>query len=211
MSTIKQFIPNPIMDERIPVSPFGMMEYNESREFLERNVDIDEDFDEDFKVYLTKADYRQIFPDIDSFDGDILKRLYLWFVKNKTPFDPIIAHRPFLVFLGLVDRFPHKTLDKLTTERLYSELMKRWYADEPGRWESHPARPLVFMQELQALGIADKSGKKEKDPATSITRAEYKEREKFTGHKTRTTDQMWKSAMWNKVKMGNQKKPEQRY
>lgn len=167
-----------------------------------------------FRLYLTKEDYRAIFPDLDSFSGDILQRIYLWYVNNKVPFDPSSVHRPFLVFLGLAKRYPHKTLDGMLTTRSYNDLIKRWYGDEPSRWEDYSSRPLIHGEELERLHIKSTIDNRHgtiKIDHSKYNRKEFSEKEKVRLYNATTMQQVWQDAMWNKIQGQHKSRTGKRY
>lgn len=95
-------------------------------------------------IEIPVKDYRKIFTCIDDFDGDILSKLYKYYAKNVSRFDPIFANEGFLLFLNLALGSTHK---------IYQSLISRWYDINPSRRDDHPYRPFVTDDELKELKV----------------------------------------------------------
>lgn len=102
-----------------------------------------------FDIAIPLQDYRKIFTSIDDFDGDIITRIFKYYVKNISAFDPIFANEGFLSFLNLIEapNFSNRQ------SAIYRLLTDRWYGMSPSRQDDYPHRPFVSEDELVALGV----------------------------------------------------------
>lgn len=100
-------------------------------------------------IEIPLTDYRKIFTSLDDFDGDILTKIYKYYVKNCALFDPIFGDKGFLKFLGLSEP-PGTPAGK---NYIYHTLTSRWYDMSPGRRSEYNVRPFVTDKELKELGV----------------------------------------------------------